>query len=34
MTTNLLSGYFGALIIALMLEGIIIFANKMNMNIG
>jgi len=34
MTRNLLSGYFGALIIALMLEGIIIFANKTRMIIG
>jgi len=28
MTTNLVADYYSALIIALMLEGIIIFANK------
>jgi len=31
MTTNLVADYYGALIIALMLAGIIIFANKMDM---
>jgi len=31
MTTNLVADYYSALIIALMLEGIIIFANKNDM---